>query len=346
METISVVIPVYNSARYLRECVDSVLEQSYRDLDVILVDDGSSDESPSVCAEYASRDSRVRFFRLEPVGVGAARNFGISKAMGKYLIFVDSDDVCEASLAEQLVVGREQAESESCVLSLCGITVTNPEGRETGAFREDGISGRVPVREYVRKVLTKWQSNPLCGGVYCKLFETEILNRYDVRFEENETYAEDFLFNLAYLAHVDEVTILPDCLYRYRVGRSGSLTEENMQAVDPETVWTRRRQVMRAYEDVFAGLGLGNECADAIRAYRLKNTTDVVEIAVRQGVRGEAFAAWMAPLRKELETLGELDGVPGKYQVTLKLLRSGRYGLLREYEAMRRRVRILRGRER
>ena len=186
METISVVIPVYNSAQYLRECVDSVLRQSNSDLEVILVDDGSSDESPSICAEYAEKDARVRFFQLEPAGVGAARNYGISQAQGKYLMFVDSDDVCEATLAEWLMNGRN---GEDGVLSLCGITVTDPDGNETGAFREEDVTGTIPVKEYVHNVLTRWQSNPLCGGVYCKLFETETLNKHNIRFEENETYA-------------------------------------------------------------------------------------------------------------------------------------------------------------
>ncbi len=342
METISVVIPVYNSARYLRECVDSVLGQTWPDLDVILVDDGSSDESPSICAEYAEKDARVRFFRPEPAGVGGARNFGISQAQGKFLTFVDSDDVCEAPLAERLMNGRKGGDG---VLSLCGITVTDPEGNETGSFREEVVSGRIPVKEYVRNVLAKWQSNPLCGGVYCKLFETEALNRYGVRFEENETYAEDFLFNMKYLAHVSEVAVLPEALYRYRVGRSGSLTEENMKAADPETIWTRRREVIRAYGDVFAQYGLAEECAGEIRAFYLKNMTDVVEMAVRQGARGKAFAAWMEPLRKDLGD-GDVSRALGKYRVTLKLLQQGRYGLLRGYEAARRQVRMIRGRER
>ncbi len=355
MDIISVVIPVYNSARYLRECVDSVLGQSNAALDVILVDDGSTDESPAICAEYAARDSRVRFFEPGAVGVGAARNCGIARARGKYLMFADSDDVCEAGLAEGLIRGMGPASGETgpgeqetpprgSRLALCGITVTDPDGMETGAFREEEVTGTVPVREYARKVLAKWQSNPLCGGVYCKLFEMELLNRYNIRFEEQETYAEDFLFNLAYLEHAEEVTILPEALYRYRMGRSGSLTEENRKAMDPEAVRARRKQVIRAYEDVFEGLGLAEECAGEIRAFRLKNVTDIVEMAVKQGVKGKDFARWMKAAR---EDAGEdFSGVPGKYRVALTLLKKGRYRLLRGYETARREVRKIRGRER
>lgn len=353
MDIISVVIPVYNSAKYLRECVESVLGQSYAGLDVILVDDGSTDESPAICAEYAARDSRVRFFEPGAIGVGAARNYGIDRARGKYLMFADSDDVCEAGLAERLIRGRAPAAGEPGTgeaapqgnrLVLCGITVTDAEGTETGAFREEAVTGTVPVREYARKVLAKWQNNPLCGGVYCKLFETETLKQHNIRFEEKETYAEDFLFNLAYLKHTEEVTILPEALYRYRMGRSGSLTEGNMKTADPEAVWARRKQVIRAYTEVFEGLGLAEECAGEIRAFRLKNVTDIVEMAVKQGAKGAAFARWMAAARGDVGE--DFSGVPGKYRVTLRLMKKGRYRLLRGYEMARREVRKIRGRER
>ena len=348
MEVISIVIPIYNSAGYLRECVESVLGQSYPALDVILVDDGSTDESPAICAEYAARDPRVRLFQPGPVGVGAARNYGISRAKGKYLMFADSDDLCEATLAARLMSARvdwEPPETEgpkSGSLALCGIRMTDMDGQELGTFREEDSWGT--VQDYLRKVLSKWQSNPLCGGVYCKLFETEIVNRFGIRFEENETYAEDFLFNLAYLRHTAYVTVLPDTLYRYRTGRSGSLTEENRKSADPEAVWARRRQVIRAFEELYAGYGMETECAETIRAFRLKNVTDVVEMAVKRELSREEFATWMKPLREDLGK--DFSAAPGKYRVTLKLLSRGRYGLLRGYETARRQVRKIRGRER
>ena len=349
METISIVIPVYNSARYLRECIDSVLGQSYGNLDVILVDDGSTDESPEICREYAGKDARVRFFRLEPVGVGAARNYGMEQARGKYLMFADSDDVCEPGLAGRLLAETEAAAGEEngspVSLAVCGMRVTDEDGKETGSFREEGFAGRMPVREYMRNVLAKWQSHPLCGGVYCKLFETAAVKEHGIRFEEQETYAEDFLFNLAYLAHADEVTVLPDALYRYRMGRSGSLTEENRNVSAPEAVWARRKRVVAAYREAFAGAGLAAECAGDVQRFLLKNVTDVIEMAVRQGAKGEAFARWMAPLREEVREM-DPDGVPGKERAALRLLRDGRFGLLRMYENARRQVRRIRGRER
>ena len=353
METISVVIPVYNSAGYLRECVDSVLGQTYPALDVILVDDGSTDESPEICARYAGDDSRVRFYQLDPVGVGATRNFGVSAARGKFLMFVDSDDVCDPSLAESLMAARVDWNSltpentENGSLVLCGIRMTDPDGKETGTFREERSWGT--VRDYLKNVLNRWQSNPLCGGVYCKLFETEIIKKYGIRFEQNETYAEDFMFNLAYLAHVNHVTVVPDTLYRYRTGRSGSLTDGNRKASDPEAVWARRRQVVEAYEAVYTQYGMETECADAIRVFYLKNITDVVEMAVRQATDRKGFAAWMDPLRRDMrkEPYGpDFSGMPGKYRVTLSLLKRRRYGLLRGYETARRQIRVMRGRER
>ena len=91
-EMISVIIPVYNSEKYLHKCIDSVLSQSYTNFEVILVNDGSTDKSGAICDEYAEKDEKVRVFHKENGGVSSARNLGIEKAIGKYVCFIDSDD--------------------------------------------------------------------------------------------------------------------------------------------------------------------------------------------------------------------------------------------------------------
>lgn len=102
-ETISVIVPVYNVEPYLRRCVDSILAQTYRNLEVLLVDDGSTDDSGAICDEYARRDARVKAFHKENGGLSDARNFGIERADGRYLSFVDSDDFLDARMEEVLL---------------------------------------------------------------------------------------------------------------------------------------------------------------------------------------------------------------------------------------------------
>ncbi|EGP5489252.1 glycosyltransferase, partial [Enterococcus faecium] len=115
---ISIIVPVYKVEPYLRKCVDSILAQTFTDFEVILVDDGSPDNSGKICDEYASKDSRVRVIHKKNGGLSSARNAGIDVARGKYLGFVDSDDYIEKDMYELLYdnIVKEQAD-----LSICGI---------------------------------------------------------------------------------------------------------------------------------------------------------------------------------------------------------------------------------
>ena len=99
---VSIIIPVYNVEQYLRECVDSVLNQTYSDVEVILVDDESTDQSGNICDEYAEMDSRIKVIHKKNGGVSSARNTGIDKAVGEYLLFVDSDDAIHSELVEHI----------------------------------------------------------------------------------------------------------------------------------------------------------------------------------------------------------------------------------------------------
>ncbi|MFB4033578.1 glycosyltransferase family 2 protein, partial [Streptococcus pneumoniae] len=96
-QLISVIVPVYNVEEYLKQCLDSILEQTFSNYEVILVNDGSTDSSGLICQEYAEKDTRIRYFEKENGGLSDARNYGIEQAQGEYLTFVDSDDLLDAS---------------------------------------------------------------------------------------------------------------------------------------------------------------------------------------------------------------------------------------------------------
>ena len=115
MPNISVIMPVYNQEKYLNECLDSVLRQTFQDIEIICVDDGSSDSSPSILKQYAKKDSRVRVLFQENQGAGSARNHGFSVANGKYVIFLDSDDIFEEKLLEKLFTKIEKTNSDVVV---------------------------------------------------------------------------------------------------------------------------------------------------------------------------------------------------------------------------------------
>ena len=113
---VSVVVPVYNVGPYLRRCLDSIVGQTYADLEILLIDDGSTDESGAICDEYA-QDERVRVFHTENRGAARARNLGLSEAKGTYVIFLDSDDYFDSRLTETMVGTVERTGADMCV---CG----------------------------------------------------------------------------------------------------------------------------------------------------------------------------------------------------------------------------------
>ncbi len=346
METISIIIPVYNSADYLPACLDSVLAQTHPATEIILVEDGSTDNSPQICEEYAQKDPCIRIISGSHGGPGAARNLGIRAATGEYIVFADSDDVCEPKLLETLLANIPK-ERNSMVI--CGILLTDEGGYPTGEFMENYRV--LSSHDYVSDILSAWKTSPLCGGVYSKLYRRELLQDHHVLFEEDTTYAEDFCFNLKYLQYVGKIVILPDLLYRYRFGRKGSLTEKNLLESEFSSLWQRRHEVMDQYHNLFESFGLEQVRMAEIAAFYALQKTDMIELSTRRAKDYSTFKSNMNTLRDNQSPLSkipvdQLPGIPVKDLYALGLLERGRLLTLYLYEKTRRTLRRLRGRER
>ena len=346
METISIIIPVYNSEAYLPACLDSVLAQTYRNTEILLVEDGSKDSSPQICDTYAQKDPRIRVITGPHGGPGAARNNGIRAATGKYIVFVDSDDVCEPGLLETLLTNIPD---KSDSMAICGIRLTDEAGNPTGEFVENYRV--LSARDYVSDVLSAWKASPLCGGVYSKLYRRELLQNHNVLFEEDTTFAEDFCFNLKYLQYVGKIVILPDLLYRFRYGRKGSLTEQNILNSEFSALWQRRLAVMDQYQALFAAFGLEEARTAEIAAFYALQKTDMIELSARRAKNYAAFKSNMNILRNNQSAfskipIDQLPGIPVKDLYPLNLLEKGHLLTLWLYERSRINLRRLQGRER
>lgn len=219
---ISIVVPVYNTEKYLGECIDSILSQTYKDLEIILVDDGSTDSSLAICRQYENKDMRVRVFHKENSGVSATRNVGINNAKGAYISFCDSDDVIKPELYEVLL---EQLEKEN-VDRVCG-------GYEY--LYDDGYTlyckPRVVDGLYTKEFLLPMMiddgtvSGFLFSGVNNSIFKKEILDNNNIRFREHIKYNEDSLFSFEYAMHSNGVYSMqshPFYLYRQHSDSSTS----------------------------------------------------------------------------------------------------------------------------
>ena len=209
---ISVVVPVYNSAMYLDKCIQSILKQSYPNWELILVDDGSSDSSPSICDDFVRQDNRVRVVHIPNGGVSNARNVGIQRATGEYIAFVDSDDYVDKDFLEELVKGMEKNNSDLCVSPL------SPE--HLGSSFEIRIAP-----DYEKELLFLFQ-NFLLFGPMVKLYRLEIIRNYQISFPKGISYGEDLLFNLDYLSVIDRICYINQCGYHYVLDNTESLSRK------------------------------------------------------------------------------------------------------------------------
>lgn len=210
---ISVIIPVYNVAPYLKRCVDSVTAQSYIDLEIILVDDGSKDESPAICDELASTDSRIIVIHKKNAGLSAARNSGIDIASGQYIMFVDSDDWIHPDYVKTLLQHLLDNQCKIAVGELfqCHDMIPYKELQTPALI--------IPQEEAIPRMLKgEWVS--ACG----KLFERSIYQ--SVRFPEGRNN-EDYAILVYLLEQCDKICYTPDIVYYYFV-REGSITHSKL----------------------------------------------------------------------------------------------------------------------
>lgn len=214
-ETVSVIVPVFNAERYLEMCVDSLRGQSYRALEIILVDDGSTDDSLEVCRRLAQMDQRIRVLHHANQGPSVTRNAGISVANGKYLMFVDADDWLEMDAIEAMVSAMEQTRAD---LVLGGYARFND-----GSTRDCSLHfiTQEPLQtlegpEGIALLFTQARTSLAGVSVWAKLYRTELVRAHHVSFPETISYEEDCYFNLQYYRHIAQAAVIGRCVYHYR----------------------------------------------------------------------------------------------------------------------------------
>lgn len=211
-ELISIVIPIYNAVSYLRRCIDTVRNQSYRKIEIILVDDGSTDGSSRLCDNYAALDSRIIVIHSRNCGVSHARNLGLDRARGVFICFVDADDAISEQYVNILYSNIEQSDADISMFErVNGFT-------DTISRSEKKISYTYPYRIYsssdaVKSIL--YYKTPI--GCYSRLFRREFLIDYSLRFNENLSIGEGFNFNIDCFLKARSVCVLPQRQYYYRL---------------------------------------------------------------------------------------------------------------------------------
>lgn len=221
---VSVIVPVYNSASYLPRCVDSILNQSYRDIEVILIDDGSTDKSGEICDAYARDDTRVRVVHTSNRGVSSARNAGLNSSKGSFILFVDSDDFIEMYAVHALFEGYKQSHADLVVGAFNkvknGSTVS-----QIRDFSHNQLLTRAGLIEYTLAYLHNPRQRQLLMSSWAKLFRSAIIKNSNVMFKEELHTAEDVAFNFDYLKSAETACFLSEAIYNHqKLGTYDSLS--------------------------------------------------------------------------------------------------------------------------
>ncbi|MCG9639542.1 glycosyltransferase [Vibrio sp. Isolate34] len=251
MMKLSIIVPLYNTEEFIQECLTSILQQSFTNYELIIVDDGSTDNSISIVESYMENDNRIKLFKQKNSGASVARNYGIKQSCGEYVTFIDSDDFIHEDALLNLVTTAEQTNSD-IVLGKRQFNVDNKptdDSRLRKLFKEKIITTNVAESPEVRKVI----------AIHGKIFKRSFLIENKLTFPEGMS-SEDFIFTYLSYAHSDNISVIPNLVYSYRVRANDnkSITQDRLSEYNIKC----RFKQMTMTEDIcrkFASLNISYE---------------------------------------------------------------------------------------
>lgn len=255
MDKVSIIVPVYNAEKYLQICIDSIVSQTYKNLQIILVDDGSVDESSKICDTYAEVDSRILVIHQENHGAVHARNIGIENAEGKYIAFADADDWLESNMIERLY---KSLIINGADVSMCGrqedtgsTSVSVNHGFLSGYYDKNKLIEQIYPDMIVNTSFFQWGIFP---GLWDKLFKKELLKRMHADVDARITMGDDALCTYPYLLKANSIYILDECLYHYRQNPTSMVHQQGDSAKERERfrlLYHEGNRLFDKYADIY-----------------------------------------------------------------------------------------------
>lgn len=302
---VSIIVPVYNVQNSVARCLESICAQTWKNIEIILVNDGSRDESFSVCEQFREKDPRIVLVDKSNSGVSDTRNCGMSLASGKYVQFVDSDDYIEPDFTERLVTAAEANNADLVIAPYWMVIPANSckAGQALENLQENlGIEEKRPddVREYgflpegtydrdtfALRLMEK-PASFFYSVLWNKLYRRDILTGNDIQFVSEMRWAEDLVFNLRYIQYAERFVSIAQAGYSY-VQNPQSICHTQVNAA---TVVQNKLQVFRYYKDLYTRLGMYEE----VRPQLYKFLVDIAESTYPSGpfkkAIDEAKAYW------------------------------------------------------
>lgn len=285
---VSVIVPIYNAQNNIVRCVESIRRQTYENLEILLLNDGSKDVSYPVCEMLSKADARIVLIDKENSGVSATRNLGMRMARGKYLQFVDADDTLEPFATELLVQRAEDNNADLVIAAYNRIVpykpkkeaklnplLPNKKKQLTERLAKFQTFGFLPMgfmtKEEFACGLMQEPASFYYGVMWNKLYRREIIMAHDIRCDEEFTWSEDMLFNLSYIRYADSFYAIRTPLYYYSRRRKHSLSA----SVNPAQVVTTKASLFKYYKELYVQLGLYDQYKLQIYSYLVATAKDL-----------------------------------------------------------------------
>lgn len=227
---VSVIIPVYNTEKYLESCIESILHQTYQNLEIILVDDGSTDQSPAICDRFAEKDSRIKVIHKENEGLGYTRNCGLKHAVGEYVSFLDSDDILDEDTYEYCIREMEKYQADACFFGRKTFTESGEYTVNSNIPEKLVYRGKEVVEEFSKHYIGWLQHEQTMPYIKesscCALYRRDIIEKNSLQFpSERECLSEDAFFNMDVCRNAACIIVIPKDFYNYRYNPN-SLTKK------------------------------------------------------------------------------------------------------------------------
>ena len=243
MPKVSIIIPVYNGENYIRKCLDSILNQEYKDFEVIIVDDNSTDDSYSILQEYENNDKRITVIHQDKnTGVSSGRNMALDKATGDYIQFVDCDDYIVRDATKNFVRAIEKSDVDMVISHFYRVV------GDVLSLKGDIDKNIMLSREEYVEYMAENPADYYYGVVWNKLYKREIIEKNNIRFDENTSWCEDFIFNMEYLLNVSDIESILSPTYYY-VKREGSLVSKSINSLT--NIVRMKLSVLEYYNDFY-----------------------------------------------------------------------------------------------
>ena len=242
MPKVSIIIPIYNNEKYLRECLDSVLNQTFQDFEIISINDGSTDNSLKILEEYAKKDSRIKIVTQENKGAGSARNEGLKLAKGEYLAFLDGDDFYNLDFLEKML--KKSIDTNSDIV-ICRANRFNTETEETSKINyslktnflpEKDVFSYKDIPDKIFNIAQNWNWN--------KVFKKDFIEKNNIKFQEIYR-TNDLYFTCCALVLAKRISTIDECLVNYRIGMiENSQNTNNLYPLDFYKAFSKLREFL------------------------------------------------------------------------------------------------------